>query len=126
MMSQQTLDDVVLTLDTKKYRIRIHKQVYHNLGNPKLLQFLVNPEDGIIAVRGTDHRTPGDYSVRVNLDKPEGEASCDVYCKYFIERLLYTWQEINRGSCYILTGTLNARQRAAFFPVATLELISEK
>ena len=124
-MPQKQLRGVVLTIDTKKYRLRIHKQVYHSMGNPKLFQFLVNPEDGVIAVQGLNKRTPGGYSVKVNLAEPEGHASCDVYCKYLIDKLLSSWNSIQRGYCYTLTGTLLYDQKAAYFPMATLEMITE-
>lgn len=44
----------ILSFDTKKFRIRIHKSTIHALGNPKYIDLLVNPEKRLVAVRAHD------------------------------------------------------------------------
>lgn len=44
----------IMSIDTKRGRIRIHKAVLHQLGDPQYIQLLVNPSDMVVAVRCID------------------------------------------------------------------------
>ena len=45
-----------ISVDIKKSRIRIYRTTLTQLGLPKYIQLLVNPNDRMIAVRGLDKR----------------------------------------------------------------------
>ena len=42
---------VTMAVDTKKYGIRIHKALFRQLGEPRYIQLLVNPDDGVVAIQ---------------------------------------------------------------------------
>ena len=42
---------VTLSVDLKKYCIRLHKATYRLIGQPKYIQLLVNPKERVVAVR---------------------------------------------------------------------------
>ncbi len=44
-------NNLYLSIDLKKGRIRIHKNTLHALGDPDYIQILINPETQVIAIR---------------------------------------------------------------------------
>ena len=124
-MNESMISGVQIAIDTRKYRLRIHKNIIHSMGNPIVLQFLVNPIDKIIAVRGVQKRTPGDYSVRINPSALHGVESCEIYSKFFIEKILTLSDRIVPGHSYLLTGTLALEDSIAYFPISSLEAIPD-
>jgi hypothetical protein len=44
-MIEHNLARPAILVDLKKYRIRIHKNTLHSIGNPKHILLLVNPEE---------------------------------------------------------------------------------
>ena len=124
-MSESTISGVQIAIDTRKYRLRIHKNILHKMGDPILLQFLVNPTDKVIAIRGVQKRTPGDYSARISPSAHHGGESCEVYCQYFIQKLLTLCDGIILGRSYLLTGTLVLADGVAYFPISTIEAMPD-
>ena len=47
-MSDHNSPTVLLSVDIKKYRIRIHKATLHLLGDPPYIQLLINPSSSIV------------------------------------------------------------------------------
>lgn len=45
---------VTMAVDTKKYGIRIHKALFRQLGEPRYIQLLVNPDEGVVAIQTVD------------------------------------------------------------------------
>lgn len=41
---------IVMTIDTKKPRLRIYKATIHQMGDPKYLQLMINPDSRRIAL----------------------------------------------------------------------------
>ena len=44
-------DDILMTIDVRKGRLRIYKSTLHRLNDPKAIQLLVNPASKVIAIR---------------------------------------------------------------------------
>ena len=57
-MSSPTVPATIV-VDLKKFRIRIHRPTLHAIGDPKLIQLLVNPEKRAVAIRAVGHEAPG-------------------------------------------------------------------
>lgn len=83
-MSRDKHPTVSLTLDPARNRIRIHKQTLQSLGNPIYVQFLVNPEEGYIAILGSDRPISGGTANRVQLSgsKEPAQQSAEFYSSH--------------------------------------------
>ena len=100
----------ILSFDTKKFRIRIHKSTIHALGNPKYIDLLVNPEKRLVAVRAHDGTASQHDAHRVK------------------QHLMSLFQiigdlEVNRS--YRMTGTLVSSEKMAVYSLATVTHIEQ-
>lgn len=104
-MSQETE-----TVDNGKYnisfnyygnKIRVYKQLIDVLGNPKYIQFLINTEDLLLYVRGTDKHD----SNCLEVPKFNGKKKfCyELHGRYFIKKIssLAGW---TLGGLYVIQG----------------------
>lgn len=114
---------IIITLDCKKPRLRIHKATIHQMGDPKYIQLMINPENRRIALRGVDRHIPGQQEIRVDRQVANVEDSVDWYSSDLMVQLCSAFPEIEHGCSYNLTGTLFANKRAAFFDMSSLTLI---
>ena len=118
-----SLQSIVMTIDTKKPRLRIYKATIHQMGDPKYLQLMINPDSRHIALRGVDQHTPGQREIRVDRQVANTEDCVDWYSTSLIAQLRAAFHEIEHGSSYNLTGRLVAQERAAIFDISTLTLV---
>lgn len=56
---------VTMAVDTKKYGIRIHKALFRQLGEPRYIQLLVNPDDGVVAIQTVEKEMSGGQTHRI-------------------------------------------------------------
>ncbi len=114
---------VVMTIDTRKPRLRIHKATIRQMGNPKFVQLMINGKDRRIALRGYDRHISGLLEFRVDKQMVDSGAPVDWYSAGLIADLCAAFQEIKRGNSYNLTGYIVPSERAAFFDISSLTLI---
>lgn len=114
---------IVMTIDTKKPRLRIYKATIHQMGDPKYTQPMINPEARLIALRGVDRHTPGLLEIRVDRQVANTEDCVDWYSTTLINELCAAFHEIQDGNSYNLTGTLVPKERAVVFKLSSLALI---
>ena len=122
-MSRDRRPPVSLTLDPAHYRIRIHKQTLQSLGNPIYVQFLVNPEEGYIAILGSDRPISGGTANRVRLSGTKGspQQSAEFYSSTLISRLSNMIGGADLRYNYRMTGTVDHANRVAYFSFEALE-----
>ena len=53
-MTTEQQNSVLLTIDPRKSRIRLHKTTLHALGDPKFIQFLISQKQRNFAIRAVD------------------------------------------------------------------------
>ena len=53
-MTEKNMARPVILVDLKKYRIRIHKNTLHSIGDPDYVLLLVNPEERTLAILRSD------------------------------------------------------------------------
>lgn len=114
---------IVMTIDTKKPRLRIFKATVHQMGDPKFIQLMINPESRLIALRGMDRHTPGQLEIRVDQQVANTEDCVDWYSTALVAELCAAFHEIESGNSYNLTGTLFPKERAVVFKLSGLTLI---
>lgn len=121
MLSEQIQQQVTMSVDLKKYRIRIHRNTLALLGTPKYIQLLVSPSAMMLAIQGTDKRTH--FTHRVNLDALHPDNSYEIYSTLFVSKLCSLISDLDVGCTYRLTGELVNDDNTAIFPLSTLQKV---
>lgn len=114
---------VTLSVDLKKYRIRLHRVTYRLIGNPRYIQLLVNPKDKVVAVRGVNKATKNDQAYWINKAKMESDKSFDIYSRSFVEKLWELTDGLEDGCSYRLNGRVYIDTNTAVFPLSTLQRV---
>ena len=119
-MSNQTSTSTSISIDLKKYRIRIHKQTIHLLGDPKYIQLLVNPLTMAVAIRPVEKELSGDQSHKVNMSLMNSDNSYEIYSRSFITRLCEVIGGLKDNCSYRLSGEVIS---SAVFSLKTIKRI---
>ena len=123
MVDQLTSSPISLSVDLKKYRIRIFKTTLHMLGDPPYIQLLVNPETKMVAVKSVDHPVSGDQTHKVSRFALASDNSIEIYSRSFITRLIEVADHLDPGYTYKMTGEVISSQRIALFEMKTLSKV---
>lgn len=67
-MNDEVGSRVFMSIDLKKYCIRIHKACLHLIGDPKYIQILVNLDDMAVVIRSVDHTLRGGSDTQSQSD----------------------------------------------------------
>ena len=119
-MSDHNSPTVLLSVDMKKYRIRIHKATLHLLGDPPYIQLLINPASSIVALKSVSRSTSKDQTHRVPKKTLCSSNSVEIYSKFFIDKLIELVPDLTDGNCYHMTGTIISSEKMAVFSFKTL------
>lgn len=123
-MTEQS-PSVMLSVDVKKYRIRVHKATLHQFGDPPYIQLLINPSAAAVALKSIRKPTSGDQSHRVSKKTLESTNSIEIYSKYFIDKLKELVPDLNAGFCYHMYGIIVPSEKMALFSFNTLQPFTE-
>ena len=82
---------VTMAVDTKKYGIRIHKALFRQLGEPKHIQLLVNPNEGAAAIQTIEKEMSGGQSHRIVEKRMHSERSYEIYSRLIIRDLVESY-----------------------------------
>ena len=125
-MSDHNSPTVLLSVDMKKYRIRIHKATLHLLGDPPYIQLLINPASSIVALKSVSRSTSKDQTHRVPRKTLKSSNSVEIYSKFFIDKLIELVPDLTDGNCYHMTGTIITSEKMAVFSFKTLRPFDEE
>ena len=114
---------VTLSVDLKKYCIRLHKVTYRLIGQPKYIQLLVNPKDGVVAVRAINKGSKDNQAYKINKVRMESDHSYEIYSRSFVEKLWELTNGLDSGCSYRLNGKVYLSINTAVFPLNTLQRI---
>ena len=112
---------VTITIDLKKYRIRVHKYTLGHLGNPDYLQLLVNPPSMQIGIFGDEQKTRDGH--KVNLKKLNSDNSYELYSKSLIIQLRGLMPALEADATFRLLGYILQEENMAIFPLSTMQKI---
>ncbi|PKM62725.1 MAG: hypothetical protein CVU97_03900 [Firmicutes bacterium HGW-Firmicutes-21] len=112
-----------MSIDLKKYRIRVHKESLHLIGDPEYIQFLVNIDSRQVAIRAVEKEQVNLQTHRVDQTRMESDYSLEIYSRPFIERLCKEFNCLGEGNSYRLTGTAIQSERIAVFSLDSLQKI---
>ena len=113
--------NATISLDMKKFRIRIYKATLNLLGPPKYIQPLVNPTECIVAVRGLEERCKESHEVSFTRIKPDN--SYELYSKQLILTLMSLLPDLEKDCTYRLSGEAHIDEKIAFFPLNTIQRV---
>lgn len=108
-----------ISVDIKKSRIRIYRTTLTQLGLPKYIQLLVNPNDRMIAVRGLDKRCKESHIV--SFSHMRTDYSYELYSKELITTLMSLRQDLEGDCTYKLTGEVYPDSKVALFSLDTIQ-----
>jgi len=120
-MSKSEPTSTTLSIDLKKYRIRVHKSTLHQLGDPQYIQLLVNPEHMLVAIRSVSQETSGDQTHRIRQSAMSSSNSIELYSRSFITKLCSVAGELDCNATYRMAGEVIPTQKLAAFSLKTLQ-----
>lgn len=122
-MSEYPSLTTTMSVDLKKFRIRIYKTVIHQIGDPKYIQLLVNPDEMAVAIRSVEHELSGDQTHRVSERQLRADNSVEIYSRPFISKLCEVVSGLNVGYSYRLSGVVIPAEKTVVFSLMTLQII---
>ncbi len=114
---------ITMSIDLKKYRIRVHKQTLKALGSPSFVQLLFSPRRNAIVILSCEKQTPSGQEIPVQFDKPDSSGTFDIYCKELITRIQIEFNGLNHEGLYHLSGFLLPEGNGVCFPLNTLSRV---
>ena len=117
----EKMQQVRISIDLKKYRIRIHKNTLAALGMPKHIQLLVNPLRKTIAIQGLQTQTKFSHRVTLNQINPE---SYEIYSCSFIDELLNMVENLDKDCTYRLIGEVIKGKNTVAFPLDSIKQVN--
>ena len=124
-MTEQPRTDVKLTIDLRKYRIRLHKSTLHLLDDPPYVQLLVNPSAKVVALKAVMKNLSGDSTHRVSRKQLQSANSVEIYSMSFIQTLMQVIPELKEGHRYRMNGEIVSTESLALFSFDTLKEFPE-
>ena len=112
---------ISISVDLRKFRLRIHKATLHALGNPKYIQFLVNPKSLCVAIKGFDNRTKDSNLIRLSQMTPDN--SVEFYSKTLTTTLMSLIPTAEKEATYRFTGDIYNNLRIAQFYLNTIQQV---
>ncbi len=124
-MSEISNSLITMSVDTKKYGIRIHKTLFRQIGEPRYIQLLINPIEQIVAVKSVEKEITGSQTHRIIEKKMMSEKSYEIYSRSFIRKLREVIPYIEDGGSYRLTGNIIPSLKMAIFSLKTLQRVEK-
>ena len=118
-------NSAMMTIDLKRNRFRIHKATLKKLGNPRYIQFLINPEELIIAILGSERPLAGGTANKVNIIQVPRQ-SVEFYSNALLEGIVNMIGLPDFRYSYRLSGEVDAVNRVAYFSMSTLKKIERR
>ena len=125
-MSEQKPLVANLTIDLRRNRFRIHQDTIHNLGNPAYIQFLINPEDGFIAILGSEKPLAGGTANKVTLYNASRSKSAEFYSSNLMNSIFKIFGSLDFRFNYRLTGEIDQVNRVAYYSMQTLQRVERR
>lgn len=125
-MATEQQNNVLLTIDPRKSRIRLHKTTLHALGDPKFIQFLISQKQRNFAIRAVDKEFTDAQPLKVNTKNLSPDDSYEVFSTMLVNKLCDVLGIVNMKSSYRLSGCIIPEQNMALFSFSSLRKIDLK
>lgn len=107
-------NDIVISIDPKKNRIRIFKKTLRALEMPRYIQILVNPDTSVIAIQCMDTRPLHQYH-RIKWKELEARRNYEIYSSFLVDKLKAVCVDWSRHEAYRVYGRYYPNSRVAAF-----------
>lgn len=112
---------ITICIDIDRRRIRVNKNVLDNLDNPPFIQFLINTDKRIFAVRGINKELPNSQTIRiVSRDKMRSK-HYEFSSTTLANKLLDAMDVENKTGSYKLYGVAVPNENIVLFSFDTLQ-----
>lgn len=118
-------NQLIIAIDLKKERIRIHKKTLHALGEPKYIQLLYNPETKQLVIKCYKKGSASENLFRVALETLRADFSYEICSKELLNLWSETIEDMNTGNTYRIYGEMIDNNNAALFSMDTLQRTDE-
>ncbi len=113
-----------MSIDFKKGRIRIYKKTLRMMGSPDYLQLLINPKDGVIAIRRLEQ--PSGQFIKVNWEALGRRNSLEVHLTNFLDKVRACCMSWPQDRTYRIDGKYIADYELARFSLSDAVLVSSE
>ena len=117
---------IIMAIDLKKNRLRVHKQTLKLLGSPPFVQLLFSPKSNAIVILKCEKQIAGGQELPVTFDKPDAMGTFDIYCTELISRIRKEFGGLDQRGLYHLYGYPWPEEACVCFPLSTLRRAEDK
>ena len=103
-----------ITIDCKRFRIRIHCTTLKALGNPKYAVLIINPADLTIGIMGTDKNEAGAHRLYPDA---VGRSYVELRSTSLLKEINRVCGEIKLGGTYRVEGVKMANKNIVVFEI---------
>lgn len=122
-MNSQATQQPIVCIDLKKNRIRVHKVTLHMIGDPDFIQLLVNPNSGMLAIKGT---IPEDHlGLKVHKELLTDGNCYEIHSKELMRTLQKVRSDWRSNCSYRIYGECNESSGIALFPMKDIVLMED-
>ena len=121
-MPESNFSRPVISVDLKKYRIRIHKNTLHFIGDPDHVLLLVNPEERTLAILSSNNSDP--RAQKIIHTSSSNQKCIEFYSRSLVKtlrNLCSYWQD---NQSYRLYGKIISNKGVAQFHMDESVLLS--
>ena len=122
-MSEQN-QELILTIDMKKNRIRVNRQTLAAIGMPNSILLLVNPQEMTIAIKGTERIEKQTDSQTIVFRRKNRSRSIEVYSYLLVTELRKLEPKLKATETYHLQGKAYPEERIAVFSLQSAKPVS--
>ena len=101
-MTEKIVARPTISVDLRKYRIRIHRKTLRLIGDPDYILLLVNPGERTLAILGSKGSDP--RALRINKEYLIEKKTCVLYSRSLIESLCEVYSEWHEKQSYRMYG----------------------
>ena len=121
-MNDNNIERPAILIDLKKYRIRIHKNTLHSIGNPDNVLLLVNPEERTLAILRSDRSEPRAH--HISWASLINKKSFELYSKSLVKSLRDVCSDWQDNQSYRMYGEIISNGGVAQFRMADSVLVN--
>ncbi len=115
-MIETTESRPAISVDLRKYRIRIHRKTLRSIGDPDYVLLLVNPEERTLAILGSSRSDPRAH--RINKDSLIDKKSFELYSRSLVESLCDVCSDWQKNQSYRMYGEIIPTEGIARFQMS--------
>jgi hypothetical protein len=111
-----------ISVDLKKYRIRIHKNTLYSIGNPDTVLLLVNPEERTFAILRSDRSDPRAH--HISWSSFVNKKSFELYSRSLVKSLRDVCSDWQDNQSYRMYGDIIHNKGIAQFHMSESVLVN--